>query len=279
MVKVKTEYVSWKILAYAVLLFFTILTVVPLIWLMYSSLKSNAEIVQNVFAFPKKINISNYVRVWKLAHIGTLFMNSIIYSGVSTVITVYLATSAGYAFSKFNFKVSKYLYSFFLMGLLITVHAVLVPLFLLENFLHIDNTRLGVILPYVAFGLPFMIYLSTSYIKGIPDALVEAAIMDGATHIKILHRVIFPISRPIITTMTIFTFLANWNEFVFVLVLTSKESIKSLPLGINAFAGGMARNFGLLFAALSIATIPMIAFYVVFYKKIIEGFAAGAIKE
>lgn len=279
MVKNESEYRILRILAYFILGSFTLLTIVPLVWLFYSSFKTNAEIVQNIFALPSKLYINNFVRVWELAHMDRLIINSLIYAGVSTFITVYLASATGYAFAKFDFKISGFFYTVLLAGLLITVHAILVPLFLMENALHISNTRLGIILPYVAFGLPFMIYLSTSYMKGIPNALIEAAAIDGANHITILHKVVLPISRPIITTMTIFSFLANWNEFVLVLVLTSGDKLRSIPLGINFFAGGLARNFGLLFAALVIATVPMLIFYLIFYKKIIDGFAAGALKE
>ncbi len=278
-VKSNSESLIWKIVTYTMLVSFTILTITPLVWLFYSSLKSNAEIVQNAWALPQSFNFSNFTRAWKLGNMGTLILNSIFYSLVSTIITVYLASSAGYAFATFSFKINKFLYSFFLMGLLITVHAVLVPLFLMENAVGLDNTRLGIILPYVAFGLPFLIYLATSYIKGIPLALVEAATIDGAGHIKIFHSIILPMSKPIVTTMAIFSFLGNWNEFVFVFVLTNKESLRSLPVGVNAFAGGLARNFGLLFAALVIAIIPMLVFYAIFYRMIIESFASGALKE
>jgi raffinose/stachyose/melibiose transport system permease protein len=165
------------------------------------------------------------------------------------------------------------------MGLLVTAHSVLVPLFILETRLGIDDTRLGVLIPYIGFGLPFMIYLATSFIRGIPDSLEEVARIDGAGYLKIFWHVIRPIATPVVATMTIFSFVSNWNEFVFVFVLTSKQSLRSLPVGINAFAGGMSRDFGLLFAALVIATLPMILFYVFFHEQLKRGFAAGAIKE
>ena len=159
------------------------------------------------------------------------------------------------------------------------MHAVLVPLFLLESWLNIDNTRLGVILPYVAFGLPFSVYLAAAYIKNIPDALIESALIDGSNYIGIFHRLVLPLSRPVMVTLLIFVFLSNWNEFVFVFVLTNDTALRSLPVGVNAFAGGLARDFGLLFAALVISTIPMLIFYFFFHRQISRGFAAGALKE
>jgi raffinose/stachyose/melibiose transport system permease protein len=152
-------------------------------------------------------------------------------------------------------------------------------LFVMETKLNLDDTRIGVLLPYVGFGLPFMIYLATSYIRGIPDSLEEAAIIDGAHYLQVFWTVIRPICAPVVATMLIFAFISNWNEFVFVFVLTSRQEIRSLPVGVNAFVGGLSRDFGLLFAALVIATIPMIIFYILFKEQLAKGFAAGALKE
>lgn len=268
-----------RIVMYVVLIAFTVLTIGPLLWLFFSSLKSNTEIVTNAFALPKKIALDNFFQAWKLGNLGVYLVNSIIYALISSVAIVYIAMSIGYALNMFTYKISKIIYSAFLIGLLVTVHAILVPLFLLESAIGIDDTYIGVILPYIAFGLPFMVYLAYSFIKGLPYALVESALVDGANHFSILHKIIIPISKPIVGTMMIFSFLANWNEFVFVFVLTSKESLKSLPVGINAFAGGMARDYGLLFATLVIGIIPILLFYALFYKHIVAGVAGGAMKE
>ncbi len=268
-----------KFFFYLFLFFFSLLTVVPLLWLLISSLKPHKQIIQNIFSLPTEWYFNNFLLAWELGNLGLYIVNSILYTLISSLITVYLALSIAYAFTKFPYRISGYINAFFMLGLLITVHAVLIPLFLLEVNLGIDNTYLGVILPYIAFGLPFLIYLATSYLKGLPDSIIESARLDGAGQIKIFHSIIIPLSMPIISTMLIFSMLGNWNEFIFVFVLTSDESLRSLPVGINAFAGGMARNYGLLFAALVIGIIPMLLFYVFFYNKIVEGVSAGALKE
>jgi len=273
------DVVAWKVFATVFMVFFTFLTLAPLIWLLYSSFKPHPAIIRNVFALPTELFIDNYTRAWRIGSLGLYTVNSIIYTASATVATVYLALGAGYGFAKFGFKVSRYLYTFFIMGLLLTAHSVLVPLFILETRLGIDDTRFGVLLPYIGFGLPFMIYLATSFIQGIPDSLEEVARIDGASYLRIFRHVIRPISAPVVATMMIFSFVSNWNEFVFVFVLTSKQELRSLPVGVNAFAGGMSRDYGLLFAALVIATLPMILFYVFFHEQLKRGFAAGAIKE
>lgn len=270
---------AWRVFSWVFMVFFTFLTVAPLVWLFYSSMKPHPEIVRNVFSLPTGFYSRNYTRAWEIGNLGLYTINSVIYTASATVVTVFLALAAGYGFGKFGFRVSRYLYTFFIMGLLVTAHSVLVPLFILETRLGIDDTRLGVLLPYVGFGLPFMIYLATSYIRGIPDSLEEVARIDGAGYLRIFWHIIRPISAPVVATMTIFSFVNNWNEFVFVFVLTSKQELRSLPVGVNAFAGGMSRDYGLLFAALVIATIPMILFYLFFHEQLKKGFAAGAIKE
>ncbi len=264
---------------YVVFIAFAFLTLAPLIWLLCSSFKPHDEIVKNVFALPKKIAFSNFIEAWKLGNLGIYLLNSIFYSLVAGTITVYLAMCVGYAVHSFSYAISKILYAFFLLSLLITVHAVLVPLFVMETRIGIADTRLGVILPYIAFGLPFLVYLAASFIKGLPKSLTEAALIDGAGHFVILHKIIIPISRPIVSTMFVFSFLGNWNEFISVFVLTSKVSLRSLPVGINSFAGGMSCNFGLLFATLIIGIVPILLFYIFCYKQIVAGVSAGALKE
>lgn len=273
------DLIAWRVFANLFMVFFTFLTLAPLIWLLYSSFKPHPEIIRNVFSLPTGLYIENFTKAWRLGNLGLYTVNSVIYTASATVVTVFLALGAGYGFGKFGFRISGWLYTFFIMGLLVTAHSVLVPLFILETRLGIDDTRLGVLLPYVGFGLPFMIYLSTSFIRGIPDSLEEVARIDGASYLKIFWHVIRPISAPVVATMTIFSFVNNWNEFVFVFVLTSKQELRSLPVGVNAFAGGMSRDYGLLFAALVIATVPMILFYIFFHEQLKKGFAAGAIKE
>jgi raffinose/stachyose/melibiose transport system permease protein len=278
--EVKTSNLNtWKIVSYVLMAIFTLITIGPLLWTFFSSLKPHALIVQSPFKLFTEWSLANYISAWKLGEMGILFLNSIFYSTVATIGTVYLALAAGYAFAKFGFKVSKIFYAFFAAGLLITVHSVLIPLFVMENWIGIDNTRIGVLIPYIGFGLPFQVYLATSFIKSLPTSLEEAARIDGATYMQVFWKIVIPMAVPVTVTMLIYAFLGNWNEFVLIMVLTSDSSIRSLPAGINAFAGGMARNYGFQFAALCIGTIPMILFYVAFRKQIAKGFAAGSLKE
>mgnify|MGYP001329969843 CR=1 FL=1 len=268
-----------KVLAYLLMITFTLLTIIPLTWMILSAFKPHALIVRHPLAPPMTWYVQNFVLAWTQGHLGIYFVNSIIYSLTATFCTVLFAMSSGYALSKFHYKSSRFVSLLYTLGLLITVHSVIVPLFIMETKLGLSNTRLGVILPYIAFGLPFQVFLATTYIKGIPDAMQESAIIDGANYIQIFLRIITPVATPIISTMFIYTFLGNWNEFILVLTLTSDLTVRSLPDGINSFAGGMSRDYGLQFAALVIGTVPMIIFYLIFKDKIAQGFAARALKE
>ena len=296
----------WKLVAYIVMVGFMALTIGPLIWLGYSSFKPHAEIVRNIFSLPSlsypllpepeeqgragtNTNrsvfnrpfylVQNYVTAWTRGSLAICAFNSVLYSVVTTVISTILALTTGYGLAKFGYKISGPIYVFFMMGLLLTVHSILVPLFVMETKLGIANTRLGVILPYIAFGLPFLVFLGTSFVKGLPAELEEAAIIDGASYLDVFWHVILPVSQPVVATMAIFRFLGAWNEFAMVFILTSETAIRTLPVGINAFAGGLTRDYGTQFAALMIGTLPMIIFYIFFNKQIQEGFASGALKE
>lgn len=268
-----------KGLSYLLMITLTLLTIIPLTWMILSAFKPHALIVRHPLSPPVSWYIENFTLAWTQGHLGIYFINSTIYSLVATFFTVLFAMSSGYALSKFHYKSSRFVSLLYTLGLLITVHSVIVPLFIMETKLGLSNTRLGVILPYIAFGLPFQVFLATTYIKGIPDAMQESAIIDGADFIQIFLRIIIPVATPIISTMFIYTFLGNWNEFILVLTLTSDLTVRSLPVGINSFAGGMSRDYGLQFAALVIGTVPMIIFYLIFKDKIAQGFAAGALKE
>ncbi|MDD2297387.1 MAG: carbohydrate ABC transporter permease [Sphaerochaetaceae bacterium] len=271
--------IKWNVIAYFVMITFTLLTIAPIVWMILNSFKPHSDIVRNPLSPPTSLYLQNFVRSWVQGHLGVYFYNSIFYSMISTVLTVIIAMGSGYALSKFRYNFSKIIYMFYTLGLLITVHSVIVPLFIMETKLGIANTRLGVIIPYIAFGLPFQVFLATTYVKGIPDAMQESAIIDGANYLQVFFTIILPIATPIISTMFIYTFLGNWNEFILVQTLTSEIAIRSLPVGINSFAGGMSRDYGLQFSALVIGTVPMIIFYLIFRDKIAQGFAAGATKE
>lgn len=270
--------VLFKIVAYAVFISFAILTIFPLVWLFYSSFKPKLEILRHGLALPKNPTLQNYVRAWELGHLGEYAINSLIYTFFSTGGVIILSMMASFAFAKLKirYKITPILYNLFLGGLLITLHAILIPLFLFETRIGLQDTYLGLILPYIAIGLPFAIYLGTEFIKGIPDSIIESAKIDGASYLQVFLKIILPISKPIIVTLTILSVLGAWNEFLLAFILTSLK--RSLPVGIYMFSGPLAIEYGMQFAALVIGLAPVLLFYALFSKQITRGLTVGAIK-
>ena len=268
-----------QVFAYAFLVLFTAVTLVPLLWMLSSSFKLQGEIMLRPLALPVEPTFRNYREAWRIGNMGRAFVNSLLYSGIGTFATVYLALAASFSLVKFGYRSSRIYYSVFTLGLLITVNSVIAPLFFMETRIGLYNTGAGVVLPYVAFGLPMAILLATSYIKGIPDTLIEAAVIDGANYIQIFFKIIVILATPVVATITILTFLRNWNEFILVFILTSGDHMRSLPVSINSFAGRLNQDYGMQLAALVIGTLPMILFYLFAHEAVIRGFGEGALKE
>lgn len=237
---------------------------------------------------PKKYQIKfawetfwwNYTSAWTRGELGMKFINSIIYTVVSTLLVVLLGLMLGYGTTKFQFKkAAKIIAGLIGLGYLLDVNQLLVPLFLMLSNLKLTDTHLGIILVYTAFGLPMAVMLSSTYIRGLPYSLVESAYVDGATPFRTFISIVVPMTVPVIVTISIMTALGIWNEFLLVLVMASKEATKSLPVGIFSFSSRTGTQMGWQIAALIIATVPVLIVYFIFQKKLAEGVAGGAIKE
>lgn len=222
----------------------------------------------------------NYTSAWSRGELGLKFLNSIIYTGISTFLVVILGLMLGYGVTKFKYKkISAIIAALIGLGYLLDVNQLLVPLFLMLTKLGLTNTHIGIILVYTAFGLPMSVMLSSTYIRGLPYSLVESAYIDGATPFRTFMSIVVPMTTPVIVTIAIMTGLGIWNEFLLVLVMASKETTKSLPVGIFSFSSRTGLQLGWQIAALIIATVPVLVAYFSFQKQLAEGVAGGAIKE
>lgn len=267
-----------RVVLYAVLVIFTAMTLYPIFWLALSSFKTTQEFQMNRLGLPRHWTLKNYPYAWRIGGFSQLFMNSIIYTLVSTAAVVLLSLSAGFAFAKIRSRATPFLHGSFVIGILLSCQAILIPLFLMTNSLGLTDTRLGIIIPYIGMGMPIGVYLCTEYIKSIPDSLLESARIDGASYFRILASIIMPMAKPVATTLAILNVTGVWNEFMLVNILASKTSLKSLPVGILKFSGALASDYGKQFAALVIGMLPMLIFYAVFRNQITQGVSAGAIK-
>lgn len=267
-----------KLLLYALLCFFAITTVYPLLWMVYTSFKSNQDISMNTLALPTKLHFENYLEAWKTARIGEYFFNSILVAVVSIIFTILVGASAAFILAKFKFKMQRLVYTSFIIGMLIPIQSILVPLFIqMRNFKLLDS-RWSLILSYTAFGLPMAIFILESFIRDLPSEILESAVIDGSSVPRAFFKLILPMSRPALATVIILSFLNNWKEFSFALIFISDEAKKTLPLGLYNFLGAETNNYAGLTAALVISSIPVLIMYLFMQEQVIKGMTAGAVK-
>ena len=272
-----------KTILYILMGFFTLMAIYPIFWLFIQSFKSKQEyMTTNKLALPINWNSGNYPMVWSppggMTGFSTFFMNSLIYAVITVVFIVILANMAGFAFAKFDFKISKFLHGLFIIGIFLTIQSILIPVFLMVHAAGLFNTRLGILIPYIGLGLPMAIYLCTDFIKNIPDELIESARIDGAGYIRTFINIVLPMCMPVSVTLAIISFVATWNEFIFMNLLTAGDKYKSIPAAVGRYAGALGSDYGRLFTSLAISVIPILIFYIIFRKQITKGVAAGAVK-
>ncbi|MCL2084255.1 MAG: carbohydrate ABC transporter permease [Oscillospiraceae bacterium] len=268
-----------KTIVYAVMILFAVLSIYPIFWLVIQSFKSNqVYLTTNKLSLPAEWFLGNYSFVWIRGGFSNFFVNSVIYSVVTVSVVVLLSNMAGFAFAKIKYRITPLLHGLFIVGILLTIQSILIPLFLMMNAVNLLNTRLGILIPYIALGLPMGVYLCTDFIRGIHDELVEAARIDGAGFLRIFARIIFPMCAPVSVTLAIITFTATWNEFILMNLMTAGDKYKSIPAAVGRFAGSLGSDYGKLFTSLTISLLPILIFYLIFRNQITKGVAAGAVK-
>jgi N-acetylglucosamine transport system permease protein len=264
-----------------------VMVIFPMVWLLYSSFKTDQEIFFDPWALPKSPQLDNFERAWDEVHVGQYFLNSVRVVVPSLALTLALAAMTSYILARFRFPGNRLLFYLFLSGLLFPIFMALVPLFFLVRDLgdkispHIGlNSFLGLILVYVAYSLPFTIFFLTSFFKTLPSELHEAALIDGANEYQVFFRVMLPLAQPGLITMGIFNFLGMWDQFVLPLVLMSDPKRYLLPQGLSYMLHQQyyMNDWSGLFAAVTIIMIPTLVVYVIFQSKIQKGITVGALK-
>ena len=248
----------------------------PLIWTVVGSFRPAGDLRVSPWAVPARLFLHNYAAAWQ-GRIGLYLLNSTFVTIVSVVVIVALSAPAAYAFARLRFSGSTLTLSFILTGLLIPAHAVLIPLYQLNSALQVGD-YLAIIGPYVAFGLPLTVLLLRAYFVEIPGELMEAAIIDGAGHLRILWSIFMPIARPAVATVAIFQAAWVWNELPFALVFINQGGHYTLPVGLLSFQGEHIANWGAILAGVTVAVIPLMVLYLAFQRHIIRGLTAGALK-
>jgi raffinose/stachyose/melibiose transport system permease protein len=261
-----------------VLVFFLIITFIPLLWLVISSFKTDLELINKPFLLPNVWQIQNYVRAFQLSDLHLLFLHSIIVSFVATALNIFVASMASYALSRFRFGLNNVILSIILAGVLIPIIALMVPYFQLISKLGIYDSLLALILTYAAINLPISVFLIHGFMGTIPKELEEAGLIDGCNFWQRYARIVLPLSRLGVVTAGTFVFLYAWNEFIYALLLTSSVRARTLQLGIRFFKSQFRAEYTSMYAALVVTIIPSIVVYILFHEKIIQGLSTGAVK-
>lgn len=261
-----------------ILLMFSISCVFPILWLFSSSLKTEAEFNQSSMALPKSFNPGNFKSIIQETNLPLYVLNSFRNTIISVAIIILISFMAGYVLSRYHFKGRSAIYNYFIIGMLVPIHALLVPMYVQFKQAGLINHWYTLILPYVSFGLPLSIMLIESYIETIPRELEEAAAIDGCGFYQSMIRIILPMARPILSTVAIIQFFACWNEFSFALILVSKDELRTVPVGLTMFQGAYTVNYPRMMAGILVTIIPVMVLYFIFSKRIIEGMVAGAVK-
>ena len=251
----------------------------PFLWLLASSLKSEAEIGQaNPFALPKQAMWQNYIDAWQIGGFGDLLANSLLNLAGVVALTLIACAPAGYVFAKLRFPGREWVFYLVIIGLTIPVQAIVIPLYQVLFNLGLINSLAGITLAQVSNGIPFGIFFMRSFFAGVPDELVEAARIDGASHFQILRRVMLPLAAPALQALVIISALSTWNDFFLPLVVLISPGNQTLPLGLVRFASTYSTDFRLVFSGTVITFLPVIILYILTQRRFTEGLTQGALK-
>ncbi|AIQ62053.1 sugar ABC transporter permease [Paenibacillus stellifer] len=251
----------------------------PLVWLLFYSLKTNEEIMDgSFFSLPKVWQWHNYKEAFESGNYLKYLSNSVLVTGITMICVIVLSSMVAYAITRFRWRYGTAVMTIFLMGMMIPMQATLLPLMIIFKHLHILNTHLSLILPYIAFSTPISVFILSGFMKGIPHEIEESAFIDGASVYRIFRSIIMPVSVPPMMTVCILTFISIWNEYILAATFISSERLKTLPFGIYTFVSQYSVNYGDIGAFLIMGALPVILIYFFLSNQITKGMVAGAVK-
>ena len=261
------------------LVLIAVIWIAPFVFIFLTSLKSSAEVMSSsAFAPPLDPHVQNYEGAWDNGRFSTTLVNSTIISFVKVPLGLIISAMAAYALARIRLRWKKALLIFVLFGTMIPFQVMLAPLFTLVNSLGLIDTYVGIILPYLAFGVPYQVFILQGFFRAVPKELSEAALIDGASHITVFRRIFLPISLPVLAALLILDFVSTWNEFAMALVILQDSAMWTLPLGLMAFQGQFSSDYGQLNAAIVMTVLPAIIVYLIFQRYFVSGLTSGAVK-
>lgn len=251
----------------------------PIVWVILSSFKTNAEILANGAALPEHFSLKGYQDALTISPILKYFGNSVIITACSTFCNVLFLAMAGYVFARCSFRGKNILYFMLSLAMVIPMTALLHPVYSVIQKLGLYDTKTGLILVYTALNLPMSLLILRGSFHSIPKSLEEAAYMDGSGFVRTFFQIMLPCAKGGVTSAAVLAFLNSWNEFTFALVLTSGQSARTLPLSLSYFTAQFSFNYTALFAAVTIAVLPSILVFAVFQEQVVSSLTTGAVKE
>lgn len=264
-----------------VLILVTLVMIFPLLWVVILSFKTSAQIFSEPFILPKRFDLTNYIKVFKVMNLSILYKNTAIIGFFSVTLSIIITFMSSFSLSRMVFKHKKlkdYLYNYFLLGLTIPPMILLFPVYRLTVSMHLFGTYLSLILPYTAMNIAFNTLLFVGFFNDFPGEVEEAAIIDGCGLRRLCTTVVAPMAKPIISTVLIFNVLYIWNEYPFASVLISNTEKYTIPMGSAFFKGMFSMDYGGLIASSVIIMVPQLIFYGIFQRYIVGGMTAGAVK-
>lgn len=263
----------------AIMSFFAAGQLFPLIWLVDFSLNKSGDLfVSGILKWPNPPQFQNYVIAWVNGNVGRYLINSIIVTSSTIIITVILSLTLAYAFTRMKWNLRGIVMSIMLLGMMIPIHATLLPNFFTFKALKLTDTYQGLIIPYIAISLPMGIFLMSGFLELLPISLEESAIIDGCGIYGIIFRIVLPLTKPAIVTIAIMTFFNCWNEFIMAVTYLSKNQFRTLPFSVLNFAGMYSSDYAKQYAVMALSALPAILVYFLLNEQITKGVMVGAVK-
>lgn len=268
-----------RIALWIVLIIMAVIQIFPLIWLVDFSLASSNEMfTSGLLIIPNKIQWGNYVKAFIDGHFLLYLRNSVLINGLAVLLVILISIMAAFACKRMVWKMSGLVKTLLVLGMMIPIHATLLPNYKIYNTVGLTDTIWALLIPYVAFSLPQAMFLMTSFLESIPVELEEAAVMDGCGIYRIVFQIITPLLKSSIATVAIMTFLNNWNEFMMASTYLSSPTWKTLPFSVLEFTGQYSSNYAVQFAVMALTAAPAVIVYIFLNKHITKGVAMGAVK-
>lgn len=269
-----------EVSSHALLVIWSVVVIVPFLWVVLSSFKTTKEILSSPFSLPAHWSFDNYVNAWTDAGIRDFFLNTVIVVGSALVLVMLLGAMCAYVLARFKFFGARFIYYLMLAGLTFPIFLAIVPLFFILRNAGLLNTLPGLIMVYVAFALPFTVFFLYAFFKSLPDEVYEAALMDGAGDWRAFFQIMLPMARPGMATVAIFNFLGLWNQFLLPVALNTDQRKYVLTQGVAEFASqaGYAVDFGALFAAVVITVVPVLIVYLIFQRRLEGSVSQGTFR-